>query len=123
MAREIIVLSDFQAPNNDRVVTCAFWLIAPANQVTPRPNFLSAVPPLTAVPWGATPAEVTALQSGTTVELVVQSGQIPRGTSVATIQTGIQNAYAQAQAALTTQAPPSKFIGASWDGTIWTAAP
>jgi hypothetical protein len=123
MAREIIVTSVQNQPDGSVVVAGVYWLIAPAARTIPLPNVKSAVPPQTGGPtWGYTTAELTALQTGATVEQTFQSGQL-HGLTVAQIQTGLQNDYAAQQTALNNLAPASHWVGASWDGTSWTAAP
>lgn len=118
MAREIIVTGVQSQPDGSVVVSGVFWLIAPATRVIPLPNGKSILPPAASVPtWGIQTAELSAIQAGTTVEQSFTSGQLAAGT----IQATLQAMYSAAQTALTNAAPASKWIGASWDGTTWTA--
>jgi hypothetical protein len=124
MAREIIIVDVKNNPADGSFeIAAALWLVAPANKVVPQPSVSSAVPPSSSVSWGVTTAELAALQAGTVVEQVIRSGQLPSATTGAQVKTALQNAYAAAQTALNNQAPAAKWIGASWDGTNWTAAP
>lgn len=121
MAREIIGLNVAKTP--DILVSCVFWLIAPANLVQPNPNVKSLVPPVSATyTWGITAAELALLQAGTTIEQAI-STQFTAGSGQAAILAGLQAMYTAAQAALTASAPATRYAGASWDGTTWTAAP
>lgn len=123
--RQIIILNVANSSDGTSVeVQGVFWLVAPATRTKPVPAFVSAVPLSTAVAWGITPAELLALQAGTLVEQPFDTGQMPKqGLTVPSVETTLQTAYTAAQAALTGAAPASKFIGAFWDGTTWTAAP
>lgn len=119
MARQIIVLNAVVA-NGFITATAAFWLAAPANLTIPAPNFVSRVPLVANVPaWGATAAEVTALQAGTVLEQIFNTGQISAASAIA-VETALQTAYTAAQAALTAQAASFLFVGSSWNGTTWT---
>lgn len=125
MAREIIILGVQNQPDGSVIVSGVFWLIAPAALVVPLPNFVSKVPLASAVTWGITTgasSELAALQAGTTVEQGFASGQLS-GLTVAQIQAGLIAAYTNAQTALNNEAPASHWIGASYNGTAWTAAP
>jgi len=117
MAREIIIL-DFVVTGSTGYAVCAFWLVAPANRIVPRPGFASEVP--STAPFSLTAGETTALQNGTTVEQIYVSGQ---WSTLALIQADVQNAYGVAQTKLTNSAFSTKLPGASWDGTTWTLPP
>jgi len=99
----------------DSEYVCAFWLTAPANGVVPIPAFKSAVTTVDA-------PTLSALQAGTIIEQLWSTGLLPSGTSIATLKTLAQNAYTAAQTAITNKNPPIKMIGATYDGTTWTAA-
>jgi hypothetical protein len=120
VAREIVVL-DVRV---DAVltITAVFWLGVPAALVRANASATSAVPPLSSVTWGITAAELAALQAGTVRE-VVQTITGNKNATQAQAQAVLQQAYADAQSALNGTAPPNHWIGASWDGTSWTAAP
>ena len=124
MAQRRIVLTNIQKQTNgDLIIAGVFWLDAPANRIVLLPNFKSVVPAVATVSWGITPTELAALQAGTIVEQAFDSGQLNSSLTVTQIENGIANAFTAAQTALTNSNPPSKFIGASFDGTTWTAAP
>jgi hypothetical protein len=124
VAREIIITGVDRQPDGATVVACVFWINAPANRVRPLPaSAASQLPTSPGVAWGVTTAEQASLTAGSVVEQGYVSGQFPSGTGAAAIQAGLQTAYAAAQAALNNAAPAARFIGASWDGTTWTAAP
>lgn len=112
MARKIII-TDANKGGGDPYVRAVFWLTAPAFRTIPRPNLTSAVSDATAL-------ELTALQSGSVVEVLRESGQFPSGTSLANIQAGLVTAYNAEQTALNQTAPPILIIGKTWDGTTWT---
>lgn len=115
MARQIIVLDTFADPNGNQNIRYLFWYAVGANKQLPNPSAVSSY-------RGATPAELLALQSGTTVE-VSGSTQFPNGTATATIQTALAAQWSAANAAFQAQVNLNQFFGASWDGTTWTAAP
>jgi len=121
MAREIIVTSVIKNPDNSVTVGGVYWLAAPTNRVIPRPGLVSQVPLASAVTWGITTGELAALQAGTTVEQSFSFG-VAAGVGAASIEASLQTDYATQQTALTNSAPGAKFVGASWDGTTWTAA-
>ena len=124
MAQRRIILTNIQKQSTgDIIIYGVFWLDAPANRIVLLPNFKSVVPASTTVSWGITPTELAALQAGTIVEQAFDSGQLNSSLTVTQIENGIANAFTAAQTALTNSNPPSKFIGASFDGTTWTAAP
>lgn len=120
MAREIVILDI--AKSSTITVTCVFWLVANANSTRPLPGASSAVPSSPVVAWGATAAELLAIQSGAVVERMRQY-EMPIGSTPAQVQSLLQKSYGDEQTSLSSQAPGAKFIGASWDGTTWTAAP
>lgn len=125
MARQIIVIDAFvdTAPNQ---LTLSFvcWLTPPANRIVVLPNFTSAVPSTPS--WGITAAELQALQNGTVVE---QRGTKPFDLSggaptIAAMESALQTAFTAMQNALTGQGGSvAHVIGASWNGTAWTAGP
>lgn len=126
MAREIIVLDAAQESTQvNLVITFACWLTAPASRIVPQPNFKSAVPLATNGPsWGVTATELTALQAGTIVEQVSSVSLPVSGLTVAACEAAVQARFTALQTALTSQVfSTTHFVGASWDGTTWTAGP
>ena len=121
MAREIIVLSVEKRPDNSTHLSGVFWLTTPASLVVPRPGLTSAVPSSTTVSWGVTSAELTALQNGTVTEQAWDSGQVPSGTTLAQIETGLVNLFNAAQTALNAKATAASYIGSFFDSVNgWT---
>ena len=124
MAQRRIVLTNIQKQSTgDIIIYGVFWLDAPANRIVLLPNFKSVVPAVATVSWGITATELAALQAGTIVEQAFDSGNLNSSLTVNQIQNGLQAALTAAQTALTNSNPPNKFIGSSFDGTTWTAAP
>lgn len=100
------------------------WLVAPQSRILPLPNFVSAVPPVSAVPWGVSPTVLSALQAGTLVEQQTQVSLGVVGLTTAAIEAALQARYASLQATLTSLVFSTvHFVGALFDGTTWTAGP
>lgn len=122
VARQIILLDVAIVPGPLFKATAVFWLVPQPQRVIPLPGFTSQVPQLSAAPvWGATAAELAALQSGTTVERIDTTGQ---ALSPAGLETLLAARYGQCQTALTAQGSlGAKLIGDEYDGVSWTRPP
>jgi hypothetical protein len=123
MARAVgftgIIVLDVQVAGGSGFAVCVFWCAAHTDRIIPAPNFKSAVPSV--APWSLTAGETSALQAGTVVETVYRSNA---NTTLANLQTEVQNAWTAAQGALTASAfTSSKLPGAFWDQTTWTLPP
>lgn len=125
MAREIIVLDAVQEQTGvNLTISFVCWLTAPASRVIPVPGFNSRVPSNGSVTWGTTTAEVTALQSGSIVESF-QTVILPVASlTTAICEAAVQARFTSLQNSLNAQVfSTTHFVGASFDGTTWTAGP
>jgi hypothetical protein len=114
MSLQIIVLGSVTQPDGSFYVTGVFWLTANSNNLTPLPNFISAVPFIDIT-------DLILLQSGTIVEQGFNSGCFPSGTSLASVQNTLQTLYTSAQTSLGAINPPlSNMVGTVYNGTSWT---
>lgn len=126
--REIIVLDcSLDATGKTLTVQFVAWLAAPAARVNVLPNFTSRVPSATGGPsWGITSAELALLVAGTIVEVSASCtfDITLAAPTIGQMEASLQAKYAQLQAALTNAAyTVAHVVGASWDGTTWTAGP
>lgn len=91
----------------------ALWADVPAARQSfyANPSAVSA--------WkGALAADNTALQNGSVIELVT-SQRVPPGSSLAQIETFLQNRWQDYQTFITNYNAWSHY-GSTWDGTTWT---
>ena len=124
MAREIIVY-DAQTAGGGTILFYAFWLAVPASLQASyvNPDFVSAVPLASAVSWGVTSAELTALQNGTVTE-VTDHGGLPAGVTASQVGAFLTAAYTTAQTTLNNQAPAKNYAGAYYDSVAgWQNVP
>jgi hypothetical protein len=125
--RQIVVLDGTQDPTGVNLnITMVCWLVAPATRILPLPSFVSRVPQVSsAIPWGISTAELTALQAGTLVEQTTVVSLIVANLTVPMIEAACQARYVSLQQTLTNLvfANAVHFVGAFFDGTTWTGGP
>jgi hypothetical protein len=100
-------------PDDPNTWQAALWADVPAARQTfyASSNAKSA--------WtGATAADNTNLQSGAIAEKIITQ-RVPPGTSIAQIETFLQNQWTAFQNEIT-NANPWVHYGSTWDGTTWT---
>ena len=115
MSNQIVVLNASTSADGSFSVSGVFWLVAPANNVVPRPQFSSQVP-------FVDQATLNALRAGTLVEQSFSTGFYPPGTSLATIQAALQVQYTAAQAAVTSAASPlAGLVATEYTGSGWVS--
>lgn len=98
----------------DTNYVCAFWLVAPPNNVQPLPNFKSVVPSSK-----IDAPTLAALQAGTLVEQQWSTGLLPSSSTLAQLKALAQAAYTAMQTALTATNPQIAIVGATFDGSVW----
>ena len=115
MPLQIVILSTSTQPDKSFSASGVFWLVAPYNNIVPRPKFQSSVPFIDQ-------ESLFALRSGTIIEETFSSGLFAEDASVATIQSTLQEMYNAAQVALNSNASAlNGLIGAVFDGYSWGA--
>jgi hypothetical protein len=115
MANQIVPLQVVTNVNGNINVSGVFWLVTPANNVAPYPQFLSQVPFIDQV-------TLSQLRAGTLTEQAFIAPTFPAGTTAATIQAQLQSLYLTAQAALTASASPvAGVIGTVYNGSAWVS--
>jgi len=100
-------------PDDPNTWQAALWADVPAARQSyyANPNAKSA--------WaGATATDNTNLQSGVMAEQVITQ-RVPVGTSIAQIETFLQNQWQTFQNEITNNNPWIHY-GSTWDGTTWT---
>jgi hypothetical protein len=114
MAKQVIILSSSTLTGGMTSYEFAFWIVPLTAQVVPNPGFVSAFS-------GASGAEISALQAGTTVE-VVQTTSYPTSFSLASIEADLLTKYTAAQSAYTSGVNPIQYYGTYYDGVLasWT---
>jgi hypothetical protein len=120
--RKVIVYSP-KVVNGVLTISYVRWAVAA--QAVPNPSLVSAVPLSTSVPFGVTPAELSALRTGAIVE-TTGSVQVPvSNSSPAAITSSIAAIVAAVQAlvpgatGLSAAGIMGMLCGASSDGATW----
>lgn len=93
--------------------SAALWADVPASRQSFYANAAAK-----SVWSGATAADNTAMQNGSVVETVI-SQRVPAGTSIAQIETFLQNHWQTFQNQINNSNPWNHY-GSTWDGTTWT---
>jgi hypothetical protein len=122
MARQIIVLERVnpQAQSSEPLIyRYALWLSVPSAR---QPFFAnaSATSAVASGPNKASAGELTAIQNGSIKE-VVDTINVPPGTTLAQVETQLQAIFTAAQTALNASTANNwDHYGSSFDGTTWT---
>lgn len=112
--KKIVILGNSLGANGDLDLTVLFRLTCPATIQQAMPGAVSQIP-------GATAAEDAEVASGAVLEQTWE-GQLPKSLTLAQIRTGLVTEFNRRQAALDARALASRYVGAYWDGSTWTAA-
>lgn len=117
MARQIIVMEKLPAQDvgNNVGYRIAFWLSVPAAR---RPFYANASIQSQVADGSVTPAELTALQNGSVVE-IVEDKQWPPGKTGAQMKADAQTRFTELQAVVNAKNLWPSY-GTSFDGNIWT---
>jgi hypothetical protein len=113
MAKQVIILNTSAGVGGMTNVQYAMWLVPSGSNLVPLPGFASSFA-------GASTAEISALQAGTTIEQI-NTAQYPSSFTLATIEADLQTKYTTAQTVLTSGTNPIQWYGTFYDGTAWNS--
>jgi len=112
---QIIILNSVTRSDGSFSATGVFWLTPPSNAIIPIPGFRSAFNLVSS-------SDLALLRAGTVVEQAFDGGFFAASTTLATIETYLQNLYTIFQNNLNNINPPlSGLVNAAYNGTSWAS--